>query len=159
MGVAVTTVQDKSTTTEYVPGSTAPTGWAYHPDVPIQMNPLFSWPPKPVASWRWLKSIWLTLSSTLIILVMAILCTQLFLPATAEMASLEPGWIAGIWARNIITLFMVAGGLHWYFYQYKGRAERKSSTAVTLQRTTSCSYSTTKFTIICSGGWSVVLVS
>ena len=40
MGVAVTTVQDKPTTTEYVPGSTAPTGWAYHPDVPIQMNPL-----------------------------------------------------------------------------------------------------------------------
>ena len=125
MGVAVTTVQNKSTTTEYVPGSMPPTGWAYHPDVPIQMNPLFSWPPKPVASWRWLKSIWLTLSSTLIILLMAILCTRLFLPATAEMASLEPGWVAGIWARNIITLFMVAGGLHWYFYQYKGQGREK----------------------------------
>ena len=37
--------------------------WNYRPEVPIPLNPLFNWPPRPVAVLRWYRGAWLQITS------------------------------------------------------------------------------------------------
>lgn len=97
--------------------------WNHHPDLPIPVSPIFSWPPRPIAWLKWVASYWLALSSVTIELALAWVVYAWFQPGWDSMQSLAPGWALQIWLRNLILLCLVAGGLHLWFITLKGQGK------------------------------------
>ncbi|UWQ92230.1 sterol desaturase family protein [Rhodobacteraceae bacterium M382] len=93
--------------------------WNHHPDLPIPVSPILSWPPRPVAWIKWIAQYWLALSSVTIELALAWGVYAWFQPEWTQMQTLSPGWIAQIWLRNIVLLTLVAGGLHLWLITLK----------------------------------------
>jgi sterol desaturase/sphingolipid hydroxylase (fatty acid hydroxylase superfamily) len=91
--------------------------WNYRPPAPVQNNPLFDWPPRPMAVLRWYSAYWLVLSTTTLCLGLAILAWALWLPSLAETATLRPGWVMRVWLGFLIPQILLAGGLHYWLLQ------------------------------------------
>ena len=85
--------------------------WNWHPDLPIPTNPLFAWPPRPLAAAKWLAGSWLAVSATLVELVLAVAVYFALQPSWEIMQSLAPGWVLQVWLRNMALIFLIAGGL------------------------------------------------
>ena len=100
------------------------TGWEHVPDVPIKVSPFFSWPPKPAEMWQWLSARWLRLAGNVIVLGICLAVWTFTQPAFEQMETLSLGWIAQIWLRNLVLMFVVAGSLHWFFFMRKGQGKR-----------------------------------
>ena len=98
--------------------------WAYRPNVPIQVSPVFSWPPEPRRLVRWVADRWFAIGENLILVALATLCWLFVSPSLETAKTLAPGWIAGMFARNFVLIFVVAGGLHWYFHREKKQGAR-----------------------------------
>jgi sterol desaturase/sphingolipid hydroxylase (fatty acid hydroxylase superfamily) len=97
---------------------------AWHHQGAVVFSPLFDWPLKPVPILLTLTKRWVTLSRNVLFVLLG-LCTYLFLlPAMPTMATLSWDWIARIYLINIVLMFGVTGGLHWYFYIYRGQGKR-----------------------------------
>jgi sterol desaturase/sphingolipid hydroxylase (fatty acid hydroxylase superfamily) len=99
-------------------------GWEHVPDVPIKVSPFFSWPPKPAEMWQWLSARWLRLAENVIVLGICLAVWIFTQPALEQMETLSLGWIAQIWLRNLVLMFVVAGSLHWFFFMRKGQGKR-----------------------------------
>lgn len=99
-------------------------GWNHVPDVPIQVSPFFSWPPDPMRMIRWIAVRWLGIAENLLVLTLATISWLWFQPPLEVTATLAPGWIFGLWLRNLILIFFVAGVLHWIFYMRKAQGAR-----------------------------------
>ena len=100
--------------------------WNWHPSLPIENAPLFAWPPDPSAIGRWFWRTWGPLSERALLVLISI-ATWLYLqPALERCVTLEVGWIAQVYARNLLLMVLVAGGLHLYLYRFKrqGRARK-----------------------------------
>ena len=93
-------------------------GWNHVPDVPLQVSPLFQWPPQPAQMLSWLWNSWFFISERLIIVGIACLSFYWFQPPLEETRTLAFGWIGEMFLRNVILMSIVAGGLHLYFYTY-----------------------------------------
>jgi lathosterol oxidase len=102
-------------------GRAAEREWNYHPDFPIDNNPLFSWPPRISDTLTYYRDSWLTLSEGTIFTALAILVLYFAHPSLTTTATLDWTWIAAVYARNFITLLVVAGGLHVYFYTLRSQ--------------------------------------
>ena len=90
--------------------------WHFVPAVPLSVSPYFSWPIHVAEILRWLVRGWLPLSERLIILLLALISWAWFHPALEQCREFAPGWVAQIFVRNLALMFIVAGGLHLYFY-------------------------------------------
>ncbi len=90
--------------------------WNYQPDLPVLLNPLFDWPPRPLAAWQWISASWLRISSSIICFALAVLVYAYFQPDPSATKNLASGWIAQIWLRNVVLALVIAGSLHTYFY-------------------------------------------
>ncbi len=99
--------------------------WHYTPALPLATSPYFRWPPDPVAVARWIIGRWLPLSERLIILLLAILSWVFFHPALERCREFSPDWIAQIYLRNLALMFVVAGGLHLYFYVWRRQGDER----------------------------------
>ncbi|TBX24651.1 sterol desaturase family protein [Nioella sediminis] len=99
-------------------------GWNHVPDVPIQVSPFFSWPPDPVRMARWIAARWLGIAENVLVLALATISWLWFQPPLEVTATLAPGWIFGLWIRNMALMILVAGSLHWFFYMRKAQGER-----------------------------------
>ena len=93
--------------------------WHYRPDVPVQVSPLFAWPPKPTAFAKWVAQRWFTLAENSLLIILATVCWFFFQPSLEEAKVLSWGWVGQIYLRNMILMIVVAGGLHLYFHVYK----------------------------------------
>jgi len=93
--------------------------WHYMPNVPIETSPLFDWPPKPVKAAKWIGNSWFTIGENIILVALACLCWFFLSPSLETTQTLSADWISFIFIRNIILMFIVAGGLHWYFHTGK----------------------------------------
>ncbi len=89
------------------------------PELPVQLNPFFSWPPNLAGVIRWLMASWLAIGTHLLCLTLAGTVYFLLQPTAAEMQTLSLEWMVQIWLRNLLIIFMVAGALHFYFYILK----------------------------------------
>ncbi|MDJ0822987.1 MAG: sterol desaturase family protein [Paracoccaceae bacterium] len=98
--------------------------WHYKPEGEVAMNPLFHWPPRPMAVLRWYAAYWLALSSTTFALALAVLGYLLFLPPLEQMAQLSPGWMLQVWLLNLIPHVATAGLLHLWLYRWRGQGQR-----------------------------------
>ena len=111
-------------TEESTPAELKLKGWNHVPNVPIEVSPFFTWPPDPVRMFKWISSRWLQLAENSILMVVALACWTWFQPSLETAKSLHWEWIGMIWIRNLILMFMVAGGLHWFFYSARRQGRR-----------------------------------
>ncbi|MDJ0629667.1 MAG: sterol desaturase family protein [Rhodobacter sp.] len=98
--------------------------WNHHPGE-VQLNPLFNWPIRPAAVWRWYSGAWLALTALTVCFAVAILIYVWFLPPLEQMRTFEPGWVLRIWLINLIPQTVIAGGLHWWLYIRRGQGMRR----------------------------------
>lgn len=98
--------------------------WHYRPDGIVPLNPLFQWPPRPAAVWRWYRGGWLQLTSLTLCMGLALLAYFVFLPPLDTMATFQPGWMIRIWLLNLVPQVVIAGGLHWWLYMRRGQGMR-----------------------------------
>ncbi|MEM7441325.1 MAG: sterol desaturase family protein [Pseudomonadota bacterium] len=99
--------------------------WHYRPSDPVALNPLFSWPPDPIAVFNWYRGAWLQITSLTICLTVAVAVWWLMLPPLAEMATFAPGWMARVWLANLLPQIALAAGLHWWLYMRQGQGMQK----------------------------------
>lgn len=90
--------------------------WHYVPALPIKSSPYFTWPLDFAAIGRWMINGWFPISERLIILALTMISALFFHPSLDKTAELSLDWVATIYARNLILMCLVAGGLHTYFY-------------------------------------------
>ena len=87
----------------------------YRPPDPVEVPPLYAWPPRPVAALRWLLfDLWFPWGFLYVVLVIVV--WNHLTPGLERMATLEVGWVALVWLRNAALLGLLAGGLHWWLY-------------------------------------------
>ena len=98
--------------------------WNYRPEVPIRTSPVFSWPPEPGNVVRWFAARWFVLGENLILVALACITWYYFQPSLDETATLEFGWIAAMFFRNVILISIVAGGLHILLHRRKFQGDR-----------------------------------
>ena len=97
----------------------ARTEWNHTPDdLPLQVNPLFRWPPRPSAVLRWYWDSWFPLTLNLALVGLACLAWAFASPTLAEAATPGP-WIGLILVRNLVLAGALAHVLHVIFH---GRA-------------------------------------
>ena len=99
-------------------------GWNHIPDVPINVSPLFRWPPRPSEALKWIVNSWFFITENFIVLAIALVCLFWFQPSLEQAQTLSLGWIAQIYFRNFVLLAIVAGGLHLYFYTFKKQGQK-----------------------------------
>ena len=93
-------------------------GWNHVPDVPLQVSPLFSWPPRPREIMAWFIGAWIPFTVQLGIVGLAFVSFYAFQPPLEVNQTLAVGWIAEMYLRNLVLMSLVAGGLHLYFYSF-----------------------------------------
>ena len=98
--------------------------WHYRPKTPIQVSPVFSWPLNPVKIVAWLAERWFNIAENSILVIVAIISWWFFQPSLEQSATLEFGWIAQMYLRNMVLMCCVAGGLHLYFHTYKAQKKK-----------------------------------
>lgn len=86
--------------------------WHHRPATAIQTSPLFAWPPKPLAAARWIAGRWFVLGENLILVGLAVITWAYLQPSLEVTKTLHWDWIAQMFARNIVLITLVAGGLH-----------------------------------------------
>jgi len=83
---------------------------------------LFSWPPKPVKSFKFLFApegfLW---PYNLIYALLAVFAWVYFTPHLSRAVNFQIDWIAEIYLRNVVLLTIIAGGLHLRLYMKKGQ--------------------------------------
>ncbi|MHC8509964.1 MAG: sterol desaturase family protein [Rhodospirillales bacterium] len=103
--------------------SSAPAGpaaeWNWRPALPLQSSPLCDWPPRPLAFLAWTARVWLPMSEHLVYAGLALAVCAWLTPPLHTMTTPEAGWIASVWARNLIMFAVWAGFLHGWFYVWR----------------------------------------
>ncbi len=116
-------VDQTATDTADMNQETAPKGgdgsWNWHPDVPIEYPPLYAWPMDFNKLRAWFILSWQPLSANFIVAMASVAVWFTAAPALERCVTFEAGWILQIWARNMVLMVAVAGGLHLYFHVYK----------------------------------------
>lgn len=98
--------------------------WNYHPGLPIQVSPIMAWPPRPMAFVKWISGYWLAISSVVMEFFLAWAVFAWFQPDAGTMQNLAWEWVVQIWLRNLVLIFMVAGGLHLWFYSFTAQGKK-----------------------------------
>ena len=97
--------------------------WHFQPSVPVQTSPLFTRPLKIKETLNWFFKGWFPITENLFVLSIAILSWYFFHPELEAAKTFEAGWMAQIFFRNLALMFLVAGGLHTYFYILKKQGD------------------------------------
>ncbi len=99
-------------------------GWNHSPDVPLEVSPLFRWPPQPMQILGWFWNSWFLISERLIIVAIALISWTWFQPPLEAMAQVSAGPVLAMLARNLMLMTVVAGGLHLWFYTFTKQGQR-----------------------------------
>jgi len=95
--------------------------WNHTPELPLGVSPLWQWPPKPFAVFRWYFDAWFFLTINMAILGLSFAALNWSSPMLEDAMEFRMGWVALIFLRNFVLLFIVAGGLHLWFHWIKGQ--------------------------------------
>jgi len=91
---------------------------------PVVFSAVFDWPWQPQAVFLALTKRWVTVTRNVLFLSMAVIVYNFFIPDLAEMATLSWHWVFPILVRNVILLSVVAGGLHLFFFTFRGQGKK-----------------------------------
>ncbi len=96
--------------------------WHWHPELPMKlMHPLTL---SPAVFWRWLRYSWLSVSTRLLWVIFALAAWHYLAPSLEQMKAFEAGWIAQVYAKNFLTLCIVAGGLQLFLHSTKKQGKQ-----------------------------------
>ena len=95
--------------------------WNYHPELPLQPVPYWSWPPRPLAVIKWIYENFLSFTDRFLYIVYAIAVALWIMPFNTAEATLSWDWSLLILLRNYIAVVLVVGGLHIWFYGIDGQ--------------------------------------
>ena len=96
-------------------------GWNHMPEVPLKVSPVFSWPPNPVEIARWFWNSWFLITEKLIIVGIAFASFYWFQPPLEEARTFAIGWVAQMYARNLLLALIIGGALHLWFYTFSAQ--------------------------------------
>lgn len=96
-------------------------GWNHVPNVPLKVSPVFSWPPQPVEIARWFWNSWFLITEKLIIVGIAFASFYWFQPPLEEARTFAIGWVAQMYARNLLLALIIGGALHLWFYTFSAQ--------------------------------------
>lgn len=125
---------DNLATSEAHPTDDHQGGWAYQPPLPLQEVPVFVWPPRIREAIGYFFSKTYLFSFLIPFGALATFTWYFLQPAMHACATLEPGWIAQLFARNFILITLVAGALHLYFHVFKLQGSQKKFDREDMQR-------------------------
>lgn len=98
----------------------------WRPPYPVRYAPLLTWPLRPPAFLKWLFGypgfLW---PINLFFFGLACLTWYVLQPSPAQTAQLHFGWIALMFLRNMVLLWLIAGGHHLVFYMLKLHGDRR----------------------------------
>ena len=97
--------------------------WNFNPKIPIKNNPLFSFPFLLKKIFKWYAEMWAPLSETVFCLIVAVIYLFL-LPPLFLFKELNFAAILKIYSLNLTIMFLVAGGLHLFFYTLKKQTNK-----------------------------------
>ncbi len=97
--------------------------WNHTPELPIQISPLFRWPLRPLEILRWFWDSWFLISERLILVALAFLSWYWLQPALERSQTFAFDWVALMWLRNATLMTLVAGGLHLWFFTFRGQGD------------------------------------
>ncbi len=95
--------------------------WNFHPKLPVGFYPLFDWPISPKKCLSFILNYWLQKSDRTIFLLITFFTYFILFPPIETMSILSFEWISLLALRNYIMVLIIAGGLHWWFFIYKGQ--------------------------------------
>jgi len=97
----------------------------WRPEGNVKLPPIYDWPlnPRRVLRWLFVYDGYLLPWNVFYVALVTALWFWLS-PALADMATLEPGWIAQIYVRNIVILVAFTGALHARLYIQKAQGTR-----------------------------------
>ena len=73
---------------------------------------------------RWFLGRWFWISEKLILVGISFVTVAWFQPALEVTKTLAPGWILGLYLRNLILFTVIAGGLHLYLHHWRAQGDR-----------------------------------
>ncbi|EHI48068.1 sterol desaturase [SAR116 cluster alpha proteobacterium HIMB100] len=92
---------------------------SFSPNLPVQNNPLFSWPLDIRAVLGWYRHAWDIPSELLLLLGLAGLTAFWLQPVLVTDGTISLSALLWMYLRNVIYLCLVAGGLHLLFYRWR----------------------------------------
>ncbi len=108
--------------------------WAWTPPLPLKGIPVLVWPPQPAAALRWFASVSF-IGSILIPFGATAITAWLYLqPALERCVEFRADWMLQMLARNLVLMFLVAGGLHLYLHTYRRQGQDRKFDTRTLDR-------------------------
>ena len=85
----------------------------WKPEQPIELAPVMVWPPRPMALLRWLFGYpGYFLPWGLAYMAIPVITWFFLTPAMDTMKTFQPGWLAYLFLRNLVMIFLVAGAWH-----------------------------------------------
>ena len=93
--------------------------WNFEIDLAQQLAPFYHWPPKFLPVLRYILADWSLFSVRIYLLGFSIFTWFFLSPSLEASKEFSLDWIAQIWGRNLLIMFVIAGGLHLYFYTFR----------------------------------------
>lgn len=95
--------------------------WHWHPALPLkQAHPLSL---SPAVVWRWVRYSWFSVTTRFLWIVFAVVAWGYLAPSLDRMVAFQVDWIAQIYAKNFLTMCLIAGGLQ--LFLHTGRKQGK----------------------------------
>jgi len=98
-------------------------GWNHLPQLPLQVSPVFQWPPDPRKIMRWFWDSWFLITEKIIILALTIASYYWFSPSLEATRLLNFDWIALVYIRNFLLALAIGGSLHLWFYTFSAQGK------------------------------------
>lgn len=98
-------------------------GWHHLPQIPLQVSPVFQWPPNPLKIMKWFWESWFLITEKLIILALTFASYYWFSPSIDAARSLDIEWISLIYIRNFFLALVIGGLLHLWFYTFSAQGK------------------------------------
>ncbi|MBM1310329.1 sterol desaturase family protein [Sulfitobacter mediterraneus] len=99
--------------------------WNHEPDLPLQVSPLWQWPPKPLHVFKWYAGAWFFFTINMAILGLAFGSYFWLSPQLDQTLMWDFSWVSLIFLRNFVLFVIVAGGLHLWFHTYAVQGQDK----------------------------------
>ena len=93
----------------------------FAPELPVQNNPLFSWPVDVPAVLRWYRHAWDIPSEMLVLLGLACVTHFWLQPVLFADGAVSLSAAGLMYLRNALYLTVIAGGLHLVFYRWRAQ--------------------------------------
>ena len=99
--------------------------WHFQPDLADQLAPFYHWPPRLMQTLRYIAASWSPTGVRCYILAWSVLAWFYLSPALERCREFKLDWIAQIWGRNLFIMLLITGGLHLYFYRFRGQGDEE----------------------------------